>query len=227
MTVKVDTLTEGGHLVDVVVGERSGHLSREEVTILAGSGSARALVKGQVVGLIPGAAAVAAADGENTGNGTISAVTVGGLVKAGVYTLTCIAEATGAGTFQVVDPDGNLLPNLTVAVAYSGDHIGLTVADGAEDWDAGDIITVTVTPAAGKVVALDFSASTGGQFAYGIMIDAYSAPDGSDAPGVAIVRDADILASGLVWPDGATAAQKADALARLAAKGITIRQEAN
>lgn len=220
-------LTEGNYIDDLVKIERPGFMSREAVTVKAGSGSARSLVLGEVVGMIPGGAAVAAADGDNTGDGTISAVTIGGLAKAGVYTLTCVAEATNAGTFKVVDPDGLSLPDLTVAVAYSSDHINLTVADGTEDWDAGDVITVTVTPADGEVVALDFSASTGAQFAYGIMLRDVTAPDGSTAEGLALVRDAAIAPSFLTWPDGATAAQKADALARLEAKGIITRTEAN
>ena len=76
-----------------------------------------------------------------------------------------------------------------------------------------------------KIVQIDFDASDGSENAYGIVIDNYDAADG-DVEGVAIVRDAIVAPSKLVWPDGATEAQKATALEQLAAKGIITREEA-
>lgn len=78
----------------------------------------------------------------NTGDGTAGAITQGDLAEAGTYTLTCTAEASNAGTFQVVSPSGLLLAPLTVAAAYDNGHFAVTIADGAEDFDIGDIFTV-------------------------------------------------------------------------------------
>jgi len=89
-----------------------------------------------------GAGMVITPGGSNTGNGVAGAITQGLAAKVGTYTLTCTAEAGDAGTFGVVDPDGVALPDLTVAVAYDNGHFGVTIADGAEDFDTGDIFTV-------------------------------------------------------------------------------------
>ena len=48
----------------------------------------------------------------------------------------------------------------------------------------------------------------------------------SDIAGVAVVRDAEIVSTRLVWPTGATAAQKAAAIVELNALGITVRDYA-
>lgn len=118
----------------------------DEITLVSGAGS---LARGTLLGKITvGAASGAKQSG--TGNGTVGAVTTGTKTKVGTYVLTCIAAATDAGTFQVVDPDGIRLPDLTVAVAYAGDHINLTVADGSTDWGVGAIIHVTVAAGSGK-----------------------------------------------------------------------------
>lgn len=63
---------------------------------------------------------------------------------AGDY-FTITVAAANAGTFSVKTPSGYYLPNLTVAVAYTSDHINLTVADGSIDWAVADYITVAVT----------------------------------------------------------------------------------
>jgi phage tail sheath gpL-like len=84
---------------------------------------------------------------DNTGNGVMGAITVDAAEqpRPGVYSLVCTAEASGAGTFSVTDPDGTALPNLTVAAAYdSGTGLTFTLADGAEDFDIGDTFEITV-----------------------------------------------------------------------------------
>ena len=156
----------------------------------------------------------------------MGAITLGALAEVGDYVLTCTAAASNAGTFQVVSPSGNVLPPLTVGVAYAGDHLNMTLADGENDFIVGDTFTITVAAGSGKVVALDLTAKDGSQNAAGVMTAAVTAPDGTDAYGVALVRDAVIMASALVWPDGATEAQKTAALAQLAALGIITREEA-
>jgi len=89
-----------------------------------------------------GVAMAITAGGSNVGNGAAGTITQGSLAKAGTYTLTCTAEASNAGTFQVVDPDGFVMAPLTVAVAYDNGAFGVTIADGAEDFDIGDTFTV-------------------------------------------------------------------------------------
>lgn len=233
-------------------------------------------------GLPTAGAATGEAVAGNTGAGTITgSPTVGAGAKTGIYRITCIEPASGAGifsvedpdgievgvasagveftgggltftiadgdpdfaagdafiitvapvdadtgTFRVVSPSGYVLPPLTVAVAYTGDHLNMTLADGATDFIVGDVFTITVAAGSGKMVALGLTAVDGSQNAAGIMAQAVTALDGLDNYGVALVRDAVVMASALVWPDGATDDQKTAALAQLAAAGIITREEA-
>lgn len=221
----MNTINEGNYLDEIIKDELPGRMSREEVVILAGSGTARKLKLGQVVGKRTLGAATAAADANNTGNGTVGAVSLGAKALVGNYVLTCIEAIENGGVFKVIAPDGDRLDDLSVGQAYSTDHINLTVADGTTDWAVGDKITVSVAAGDGKVIGLDLSADNGSQIAYGIMIADASAPVGSDGVGVAVVRHATIAASKLVWPEGITEAQKAAALAQLAEKTILVRTE--
>lgn len=144
------------------------------ITLASGENRARGTLLGKIT---LGAATGTKQSG--TGNGTIGAVTLGRNAKAGTYVLTCVAAAADAGTFQVVDPDGNRLADLTVGVAYAGDHINLTVADGATDWGVGAIIHVVVAAGSGQ---------------YKMAVAVAAAVDGSQDP-VCILGE-DIDASG-------------------------------
>lgn len=218
-------LTEAKHLGDVVIQELERYASREQVTVLAGSGEARALVVGEVIGKITHGAATAAPNEANTGDGVMGAVTLGALAEIGDYVLTCTAAAADGGVFQVVAPSGYVLPPLTVAVAYAGDHLNMTLADGDADFIVGDQFTISIAPGSGKMVALTPAAVDGSQNAAGLMAAAVTAPDGSDAPSVAVVRDAVVKLGGLTWPDAITDDQKTAALAQLKALGIVAGQE--
>lgn len=85
-----------------------------------------------------------------TGDGAVGAATLGAAAQLGTYVLICIAESANAGTFKVIAPNGERLDDLTVAVAYTGAHINLTIEDGATDWGTGAIVHVVVTATAGN-----------------------------------------------------------------------------
>ena len=88
-------LTEQNYAGEFIVSEAPNTRSREKLTVNLGEN----LKAGAVLGRIR--AAVGAADGGNTGDGTLGSITVGGKVKTGVYTLTCIAKRKrGHSTFQ-------------------------------------------------------------------------------------------------------------------------------
>jgi hypothetical protein len=81
--------------------------------------------------------------------------------------------------------------------------------------------------ASGKVKAIDFAAADGSEAAFGVLLYDVTAPDGADAVGVALVDGPAVVASnGLIWPAGATANQKATAIAQLKAAGIKVREGA-
>ena len=79
----------------------------------------------------------------------------------------------------------------------------------------------TVT-ASDKVVALNPAGIDGSEAASGIMSMDGEAADGTDGTGQAIVRHAVVAESGLIWPAGITAPQKAAAIAELQALDIHI-----
>lgn len=109
------------------------------------------LKKGSILGAMDGTAgtATAAADGGNTGDGAISAVTLSGKAKVGIYVATCIVHAGNGGTFRVEDPDGYVLGDVAVGTEFS-DDIVFTISDGAVDFIVGDKFNITVTAAATK-----------------------------------------------------------------------------
>jgi len=83
---------------------------------------------------------------DNTGDGVVT-VTVGPDAVLGAYVLECTAEAGNGGTFKLTDPAG-VIAAADVAVGTlhtTTGELNVLVADGAEDWDTGDIITITVT----------------------------------------------------------------------------------
>jgi hypothetical protein len=206
-------LNETTHAGGFILSEANGNRSRVGAKLNSGQD----LAAGAVVGQIKSGAG---AKISGTGDGTIGAVTLGPDAEVGIYVLTGKTESANAGTFSVRTPSGQQLPDLTVAAAYASTHINLTVADGTNDWDIGDIIHVTVT--GGDFEALDPAATDGTQHAAGIL---YAGVDASDADTLAtfIVRDAEVNANELVWPDAITAGQKSVATNQLNARGIFLR----
>lgn len=221
-------LTEGKVPGDWLKGEQVDpqDFSREKITILAGSGAVRALTSGMVLAKVTKGAATAAAVAGNTGNGTMGSVTVGAAAKPGVYSLTFIEPASNAGKFVVEDPDGNVVGAGTVAVAFSAGGLGFTLADGATDFVSGDAFTITVAAGSGKWVQIDDDGLLGSEDAAGILYIDVTAPDGTDAKGVAIVRNAVVSANGITWPSDFDSTEKAAAVVQLAALGILVREAA-
>ncbi|MCK7611972.1 head decoration protein [Roseibium sediminicola] len=228
------SMTQAQGLSSLLKWEVHPDFSREPVTLLAGSGSVRKIVLGTILALLATTAdvtAVSAADAGNTGDGTLTianpAVTTA--VKEGVYTVVCTDPAVDTGTFEVSDPDGKSIGTAKVGVAF-GKQIRFTIADGATDFVAGDRFEVTVTkgdinPNAGKVVAWDPAGAAGSEIPWGIAATTAEAPDGTDLDLglIALRRQVLCFEKGIVWPDGVTAAQKAEALEALEEQGIVVR----
>ena len=214
---------EGMYLNEVLKWELENNQSREIVTIKAG----KALKMGAVLGKITIVSPIPTTGtaGTNTGNGTCTAVTRGDKTRAGIYTLTCKTKVAGAGVFAVQTPTGATLADATVAVAYVSDHINFTLNDGTPDFEVGDKFTVTVAAGTGAVIEYTPGATDGSQVAYGVLIaDADTASVSLD--GVAIVRDAQVVADNLVFGDAVTAGQIATAIVTFYDKGIVTREQA-
>ena len=96
------------------------------------------------------------------------------------------------------DPDGVLVGVATVAVEFTT-QLTFTIAD-ATDFVAGDRFTITVAAGSGKYVQVDATATNGANIPAGVLVASVTAPDGVDAKGVAIVRQAIVSPTGLTWP---------------------------
>lgn len=132
------------------------------VTVLEGTILARKAVADAVV---------AAADGGNTGDGTVTLATVapGTVVPlVGIYVLTVTTAVAEGGVFDLVDPNGaTVATSLTMTVgagaatAFEVAGLEFTITDGATDFAAADFFTLTVA-ADGKLVPFAI-AGTGGE----------------------------------------------------------------
>lgn len=210
-------LTMNKRTSDWLKREAEGWYSREEVTILAGSGSTRPLTSGMLLE-ISEATAVGAVTSGNTGAFTITAApSVSAGAKAGTYNLRCVKVVSGAGDFEVRDPSGNLIGIATTGVEFAQGGLTFTITDGSPDAAIGDTATIVVS--APKLVQMTATGEC-----YGILLTDVTAADGTDATGVAIVRDAEINDTQVTWPTGIATALKNSEKARMAAgPGIVFR----
>lgn len=209
------TLNETNHAGGFILSEANGNRSRRNGKLNAGQSLQAATVLGILLSV---GAAVA---GTNTGAGVVTLGAVGPDAQPGVYTLRCVAAAAGAGTFNLIAPDGTLVRQVTVGGGLApNDHVAVTIADGDPDFAVNDTFTFEVS--GGDYEQLDLSEDDGVQTAAGIL---YAGVDASaaDAACVVIARDAEVIGADLVWPAGITDAQKAGAIASLASRGIIVR----
>ncbi len=216
----MSSIDQGNTIADILKWESDASLSREKVTVLSGQNLALGTVLGKVtIGSVP---TTGTAGAGNSGAGTCTSVTAGTDTKVGTYTLKAITAGSGA-VFSVEDPDGYALPNAITGTAYTNEQINFTINDGSPDFAVGDSFTITVPAGGGQVRIVGSDLVNGAQKAYGIL---YADVDASlaDTEGVAIVRDAVIVATDLVWPDESPLPSAAW-LAQLAAKGIVERDE--
>jgi hypothetical protein len=139
----VTPLAEILHAGGFIVSEANGHRSRDAI-ILTG---ALLVLAGSVLGQVTtGAAAVAAALGTNTGNGTFGAITpVAVPTPLGAY----VALFTDATHFTVTAPDGATAAG-TTGVAFNALGIVFTITAGGTAFVAGDSFTITATQKVGS-----------------------------------------------------------------------------
>ncbi len=191
----VNPILEKNVIGDVVLFEQPSHYSRSTATIVSGAG---VLKPGTVLGERTKTAANATADGGNTGDGAISAITLGALAEVGTYDLVCIAAAANAGTFAVFTPSGFRLADTTVAVAYVGGHLNFTISDGAADFIVGDKFTVDVT-GDGKYDFAKDGDVTGLADAVSVLLEEVDATAADVTNALVLARDSIVSEQGLIF----------------------------
>lgn len=161
------------------------------------------LARGSVLGLISVAAGTPVVGGSNTGDGVLSAfaLAAGGPAIVGNYVVTCVTAVTNSGVFHVVDPNGTLIGQLTVAVSsnttFTGAGITFNIADGATDFAVGDVFTLPVAAGSGQAQLLDIASTNGSQKFYAILADAVTT-------GAAETASARVYLSGSFMSQGIT-----------------------
>jgi hypothetical protein len=157
-----------------------------------------------------------AANVGNTGNGTMgSTSTVGYAATPGVYTVNFDA----ATLYNVSDPTGQVIGHGTTGVAFSAGGLSFTITAGGSAFAAGDAFAITVSAGSNKYGQWNPSATDGTQIVAGVLIAAKDATS-ADKPAAALLRQARVNASELVWPTGANAATITAGLAGLKKIGI-------
>lgn len=99
-------------------------------------------------------AIVAAADGGNTGDGTVTAVSVvagNDIPLVGIYVLTITTAIADGGIWKLEDPNGNLIADNLIMEAGAGlattfveGGMQFTITDGGTNFAAADFFTLTV-----------------------------------------------------------------------------------
>lgn len=142
---------------------------RRKLTVLSGEG---VLPRGTALGKITvGAATAAAKAGGNTGDGTISAVTLAANAKRGVYSV----RFTAATVFTVEDPDGFVLGINGATGSAWADDLGFTITAGSTPFVAGDGFDITVAAGSGKWRKSLAAATDGSQVVRAISLHAIDA----------------------------------------------------
>lgn len=206
-------------LGDVLLSEVDPKISRSERTVLAGSGADRVLKIGMVAAFAGSLLIASEANAGNTGNATITAAAT---LQAGAQPGDYAVEFLTATTFAVFDPSGNRLADGATGAAYNNGQIGFTITEGGTPMVAGDGFTITVTKAEGKLVAFNPAAVDGAGRDPVIIAENVTAFDGADAKTVTLERLCTLKSSGLIWPDGISAGDKAAALASLKDRFVVV-----
>lgn len=210
----------------LVSEDQPGERSRDQVT-LKQQGGGTVLDGGTVLGKIgPSTGApVSAANGGNTGNGVMGAVTESAGAIVGVYKLVVVAAVVNSGIFELFDPNGAFIGQGKVATLFAGGGLSFTLADGAADFVAGDGFTITVAANAdaNKYVPVNLAGVDGSQNAAAILFNSPFDVTAADTKQTVITRHAEVNGSELTYPAGATAPQIAALNAQLVLLGIIVR----
>jgi hypothetical protein len=161
-----------------------------------------------------------------TGNGVMSAVTLGKLAQLGTYKIVCQVAVADGGDFDVVAPDGSSVGRFLMgtasgaAASFTSDHVNFTITDGSGNFIIGNYFNIIVAGyAAPEGLLWDPTAVNGVQEAYGIVTHEAAA----SSKVTVLTRLAEIKQAALTFKTTVTAAQKAEAYRQLAANQIIVR----
>ncbi|NWC92627.1 MULTISPECIES: head decoration protein [unclassified Pseudomonas] len=223
-------LVEQRHAGGFIVSLANGHQSIDQVLINQGFGRVEA---GTVLADVASAyTATGTATAGNTGNGTMSGVVAQAPALTGTYIVTLTSETE----FLVVNPNGEPVPAQggtidlsaegvadspgAVGAVFNSQGIGFLVAAGSAAFVSGDSFNIVVAETGGGWTPLNSASAD--VAAYGLL---YRVTDTTNGPATAaaVVRNAEVNGSELVWDPSLTAAQQDAAIVALKSQGVVQR----
>ncbi|MBU6246461.1 MAG: hypothetical protein KGN77_01795 [Xanthomonadaceae bacterium] len=210
-------LTEGRHTGGFILAELPGTLSRETGLITNGGTVEAHWQAGTVMGATGEyAVGTPAANPGNTGNGTVGSTSLGTVPRSGLFRLV----ATAATTFNVIDPDGNVLGTATAGTAFTSQVVNLTITAGGTAFVAGDAfdLPINFSPSGLLGTWTGASGEVGGLLYEEMYID-----PGATLECTMITRDAEVIAAHLVFDAAVTGASDSTALQNAAIAGLAKR----
>jgi len=218
-------LTETRHRGGFLVSEAPGTGSRDTITLSNTGGAEATFPAGLVLGKASTGTATAVAQAGNTGNATISAVTLGPGAQSGRYRV----EFLTATTFNLLDPSDNLLQAGATGTAYSGE-LGFTVTVGGTPMVAGDGFDITVAVTGETHIPFTGAGALGAALATAILVDAVTVAAAGTKAAAVVARNAEVNWAELKWDAAVDASStptpanlKAAARGALADRGILAR----
>lgn len=163
-----------------------------------------------------------------TGNGTVSAITLGPEAKVGNYRLEITAAITNGGEFKLTGPDGDIVEQGFIVAGAGGTFVGankrqvnFTLTEGSTDFAVGDAFNILVYRElnGGKAVAWDPTTYDGRHRVAGVLYSAVDASAG-DVAGVLFAGPGAVRKAALSWGAAITSAEKESAYAEMQALGL-------
>lgn len=160
-----------------------------------------------------------------TGNGVMSAITLGKLAQFGTYKVINRVVVANGGDFEVLAPDGSSIGRFlmgtssTGTAAFTSDHVNFTLSDDT-DYILNNYFNIIVagytTP---EALLWDPTAVNGVNEVYGV---ATHGAVTSTAVAV-LTRLAEVKSAALTWKSTVTAAQKTEAYRQMTANHLIVR----
>jgi head decoration protein D len=204
---------------DVLLRTLSDAFSKDTITVVNGSSDAELRV-GSVLGEVK-YAAVAEPGCVGSGDGTLTAISLGKNAKIGDYTVLCTTGGASA-VFSVTGPDGYLIG---IEIGHNADfespHINFTLTAGSAAFAKGDTFTVTVSSPSSKVFkVVDETATDGTQVAAAVLLRHLNMVADEQVDTIGLVGMSHVKSGGLIFPDSFTSGEEAVAVSQLKSVGI-------
>lgn len=204
---------------DVLICVLSDTFSKDTITFENGGSDAEVPV-GTVLGEVK-YDAVAEPACVGTGDGTLTAISLGENAKVGDYIIRCTTGGASA-VFSVTGPDGYLIG---IEIGHNADfisqHLDFTLTAGATPFAKGDTFTVTIASPSSKIFkVVDDAATDGTQVASAVLLRHHILSADEQVSTRALTSNGHVKSENLVFPDTFDQAAKDLATTQLAAVGI-------